>query len=304
MTMKKIFTTALLLIAFFSGASAQLLYKISGKDLQKPSYIIGTYHLANVGFVDSIHGVKEALTATEQVYGELDMTDMMSADNMKKMQNAMMLPEGQSLKTLLTVDQMKRLNAYLKKAMSVDMSNPMVEQQMGRLSPVALTTQLTILMFMTKHMGEFDPSSTFDQYFQAQAKKNNEPVGGLETLDFQIKTLFQGMPVKRQVELLMCLIDNETFMQSMTDKVVSAFYAQDLTALKAAMDEKIGGSCDSTPEEDNAMIYSRNTDWVTKIPAIMSTKPTFFAVGAGHLPGDKGVLHLLENAGYTVESVK
>jgi uncharacterized protein YbaP (TraB family) len=301
--MKKLFSILLLMTVFVIGANAQLLYKISGKDLQKPSYIIGTYHLANVGFVDKIPGVKDALTNTEQVYGELDMTDLQSADNMKKMQNAMMLPEGQSLKTILTADQMKRLNAYLKKTMSVDMSSPMVEKQMGKLTPQALVTQLTLLMFMTKHMGEFDPSSTFDQYFQAQAKKNNEPVGGFETVDFQIKTLLQSTPMKRQVEQLMCLIDHQDFMESMSDKIVNAFYAQDLTAVKAAMDEKIGNSCDSTPEEEDALINNRNADWLTKMPAIMSAKPTFFAVGAGHLPGDKGVLQLLKNAGYTVEGV-
>jgi len=301
--MKKLFSILLLMTVFVIGANAQLLYKISGKDLQKPSYIIGTYHLANVGFVDKIPGVKDALTNTEQVYGELDMTDLQSADNMKKMQNAMMLPEGQSLKTILTADQMKRLNAYLKKTMSVDMSSPMVEKQMGKLTPQALVTQLTLLMFMTKHMGEFDPSSTFDQYFQAQAKKNNEPVGGFETVDFQIKTLLQSTPMKRQVEQLMCLIDHQDFMESMSDKIVNAFYAQDLTAVKAAMDEKIGNSCDCTPEEENALINNRNADWLTKMPAIMSAKPTFFAVGAGHLPGDKGVLQLLKNAGYTVEGV-
>lgn len=301
--MKKLFSILLLMTVFVIGANAQLLYKISGKDLQKPSYIIGTYHLANVGFVDKIPGVKDALTNTEQVYGELDMTDLQSADNMKKMQNAMMLPEGQSLKTILTADQMKRLNAYLKKTMSVDMSSPMVEKQMGKLTPQALVTQLTLLMFMTKHMGEFDPSSTFDQYFQAQAKKNNEPVGGFETVDFQIKTLLQSSPIKRQVEQLMCFIDHQDFMSSMSDKIVDAFYAQDLTAVKAAMDEKIGNSCDSTPEEEDAMINNRNADWLTKMPAIMSAKPTFFAVGAGHLPGDKGVLQLLKNAGYTVEGV-
>ena len=36
----------------------------------------------------------------------------------------------------------------------------------------------------------------------------------------------------------------------------------------------------------------------------MADKSTLIAVGAGHLPGDKGVLSLLRQAGYTVEAVK
>jgi hypothetical protein len=40
------------------------------------------------------------------------------------------------------------------------------------------------------------------------------------------------------------------------------------------------------------------------MPRIMADKATFFAVGAGHLPGEKGVLQLLKNAGYMIEGVK
>ena len=70
------------------------------------------------------------------------------------------------------------------------------------------------------------------------------------------------------------------------------------------MDRKLGGKCDSTPEEEDMLINNRNADWVEKMPGIMTSKPTFFAVGAAHLPGDKGVLQLLRNAGYTIEGVR
>lgn len=41
----------------------------------------------------------------------------------------------------------------------------------------------------------------------------------------------------------------------------------------------------------------------TKLPAIMNAAPTFVAVGAGHLPGEYGLLNLLKKKGYTVEPV-
>ena len=52
------------------------------------------------------------------------------------------------------------------------------------------------------------------------------------------------------------------------------------------------------------MIYNRNQAWAEKLPSIMKTAPTFVAVGALHLPGEKGVLNLLKKQGYTVEPVK
>lgn len=302
--MKRIVMTMAACVVAAVSINAQLLYKISGNDLEKPSYIIGTHHLANVGFVEKINGVKEALTETEQVYGELKWDVMANPDSLKAMQEKMMLPEGQTLKTILTPEQYKRLDAFMTAKMGAGMSNPMVEAQMGKLTPMALVTQFQVLLFLMNHMGEFDPSSTFDQYFQAQAQKNNLPCGGLETMSFQAQVLYGSTPMERQVEQLMCLIDNEQFNVQMLEEMTKAFYAQDLDALKKAMDVKLGTSCDSTPEEDAALIDNRNADWLSKMPAIMKQAPTFFAVGAGHLPGEKGVLQLLRNAGYTVEGVK
>ena len=301
---KRFIAAALVAVFTVAGANAQLLYKISGKDLTAPSYIIGTHHLANVGFVNKIAGVKDALTSTEQVYGEVRWDDMTNPDSLKVMQAAMMLPDGQSLKTVLSAEQYKKLDAVITQMMGVGLSNPQVGAQMGKMSPAALSTQLQVLMFMQKHMGEYDPSSTFDQYFQAQAKHNNEPVGGLETLAFQTDLLYKGSDMKRQVEQLMCLLDNQEFYEQMMESMTDAFYAQDLDALKAAMDKKLGGTCDSTPEELAQLIDNRNADWAKKMPAIMAAKPTFFVVGAGHLPGAKGVLQLLKDVGYTVEAVK
>ena len=302
--MKRIVMTMAACVVAAVSINAQLLYKISGNDLEKPSYIIGTHHLANVGFVEKINGVKEALTETEQVYGELKWDVMANPDSLKAMQERMMLPEGQTLKTILTPEQYKRLDAFMTAKMGAGMSNPMVEAQMGKLTPMALVTQFQVLLFLMNHMGEFDPSSTFDQYFQAQAQKNNLPCGGLETMSFQAQVLYGSTPMERQVEQLMCLIDNEQFNVQMLEEMTKAFYAQDLDALKKAMDMKLGTSCDSTPEEEAALIDNRNADWLSKMPAIMKQAPTFFAVGAGHLPGEKGVLQLLRNAGYTVEGVK
>lgn len=302
--MKKVLTTALVLALTSMTASAQLLYKISGNGLEKPSYIIGTHHLANVGFVNQINGVTEALTETDQVYGELVWDTMTNIDSLKAVQNAMTLPAGKTIKDYLTPDEYKRLDAFMVAKMGTGLSNPMVASKMGNLTPMALVTQFQLLLFMTKHMGEFDPSSTFDQYFQAQAKKNGLPCGGLETLQKQINVLYTGKPMSRQVEELMCFIDNENFNSQMMEDLTSAFYAQNLETLKQVMDRKLGGKCDSTPEEEDMLIYNRNADWVAKMPGIMTSKPTFFAVGAAHLPGDKGVLQLLRNAGYTIEGVR
>lgn len=301
--MKRVTTTLLLAALCLIGAQAQLLFKISGNGLARPSYIIGTYHVAPSSFIDSIPGVHQVLAEVGQVYGELDMEEEMKPENLQKMQAAMMLPEGKTLTSLLSEDEMTRFNALLRKVIGGDMTNPMIAQQLGKMSPAALSTQLTMLSYIKKTPG-FNPADLFDSYFQKIARQQGKTIGGLENMDFQIELLCHSQSIERQKELLMCQIDHWDFMEEMTEEVTKAFFSQDINAIKEAIDMKQGNACDATPEEEQAMVDGRNANWVRLMPDIMQAKPTLFAVGAAHLPGEKGVLHLLQAAGYTVEAVK
>ena len=301
--MKKIlFTLALAAIASLS-TSAQLLYKISGKGLTSPSYIVGTYHLAEASFVDSIPGMRRAMADCQQVYGELMMNELFTPDSLALLQQAMMLPGKMTLDSLLTADEMNRVNGFMRETIGLDMTNPQLAQQMGKMTPQALSVVFSVFSYI-KNGGKLDPENGFDNYFQKEAHAQGKTVGGLETMAFQIKALYEGKSLERQKELLMCQIDNSVFMDEMADRIVKAFYAQDLDGIKEAMDQKLHNSCDNSPEEDALLVDNRNADWLTKMPALMAQKPTLFAVGAAHLPGQKGVLNLLRQAGYTVEGVK
>ncbi len=300
--MKKILSTVMLLVAAV-GMQAQLLWKVTGNGLEKPSYIVGTYHLAPGTFADSIKGAKEAMNAAEQVYGEIVTADLANPEKLMAMQAAMMLPEGQTLDKLLDTDETGRLNAVLKELIGMDLTNPMVAQQLNKLSPQALLTQLTMLSYMKK-TPNMDPTNTIDNYFQKEAMAKGKPTGGLETMEHQIDVLFKGYTLERQKELLMCFVDNREMNEKLTDMVTKGYFSQDLELLKEATDMKYNNSCDATQEEEDRLIYGRNAEWVKIMPGIMKDKSTLFAVGAAHLVGEKGVIELLKKAGYTVEGIK
>ena len=147
--MKRLFVIFALTIVTMS-ASAQLLYKISGKGLSSPSYIVGTYHLAPASFADSIPGMRKAMADCQQTYGELVMEEMLGADSLAVLQQALMLPEGMTLEKLFTADEMSRLNAYMKEVLGMDLTNPLLSQQMGKMTPVALSTTLSLLNYMKR----------------------------------------------------------------------------------------------------------------------------------------------------------
>ena len=283
---------------------AQLLYKISGNGLEKPSYILGTNHFAPISYVDSIPGIRQAMNETEQTYGEVnDIEKMTSPEMMQKMMQAMMMPEGVTLTSLLTEEEQGRLNGMLQNLIGVDMTNPMLAAQFDKLLPSAITTQLSTLLYLKKNP-TFDINNQFDTYFQKAAQEQGKNIGGLETIEFQLETMLRGSSLERQKQELMCFVDNVEYFDMVLEELVKAYFSQDIDDIEKVEDMKLNDDCDSTPEEEDRQIYNRNADWRQKMPEIMKQHPTLFAVGAAHLPGERGVLNLLRQAGYTVDGVK
>lgn len=290
------------LMSLMGGGNAQLLYKISGNGLEKPSYIVGTYHLAPGNFADSIPGLKDAFASCKQIYGELDMQDALSNENRDKLEKAQILPEGTTLSSLLTKEQMDRVNALMRETIGADMTNPMLAAQLDKMTPMALSTTLTVFAFIKKSPN-FNPMNLLDSHLQLLAQKQGMVIKGLETVDFQVEVLY-GSSLEKQVEELMCVVDNFDDVVEMAEFVTAAYFSQDLDQLLDVTNEEGEGPCASSPESNDNLIYNRNANWVKAMPDIMRQAPTFFAVGAAHLCGDRGVLRLLEQAGYKIEGVK
>ena len=298
--MRRLFGSLILALAFYGSANAQLLYKISGNGLKSPSYIVGTYHLAPASFADEIKGMSEAFAAVEQVYGEVDMLKVQSAQ--LAMMSAMMLPEGKYVCDMFSEEEMERINAYVRENMGMDLNSPMLREQLGRMRPSVLAMQLGMLQYI-KVTPNFNPTSLIDDHFQKEARKRGLTVGGFESAEFQIELLYGNITDEEEREALLKLVDdNETVlkeMQAMTD----AYFSFDMEGIKSITFNSLENG-DMTAEEFRAMITDRNHNWVEQMPEIMVSKPTLFVVGAGHLPGNEGVLELLTAQGYKVKAMK
>ncbi len=301
--MKKIFLFAAALIAGFAcNTQAQILYRISGKGLESPSYIVGTYHLAPSSFADSIPGMKTAIEGTQQVCGELDMMDAFKPENAARLMKAQMLPEGVTLSSLFTAEQLERLNALLLEVMGSNLKDEAFAAQMEKMTPVALSTTLTLTAYM-KETPSFNPMELIDNYFQTLAMQNGKAIKGFETVDFQMGILFDA-PLEKQANDLMCTVDNFEEARGIANRITTAYFTQNLQQIEELLEEESEMSCGISDEDEEKLIYNRNHNWVEMMPEMMAEQPTLFVVGAAHLCGEKGVLKLLEEAGYTVEGMK
>ena len=291
-----------LIVSFAFNAQAQILYRISGNGLESPSYIVGTYHLAPASFADSIPGMNEALENTQQVCGELDMMDAFKPENAARLLQSQMLPEGVTLPSLLTAEQLTRLNALLLDVLGTNLDDEAFAAQMEKMKPVALSTSLSLAAYMKK-VQSFNPMELLDNYFQMLALQSGKSVKGFETVDFQMEVLY-GEELQKQVDDLMCMVDHFEESTVLVDRITDAYFSQNLQQLEAILEEEMEGPCSGSPEDEARLLDDRNRNWIKMMPEMMAEQPTLFAVGAGHLCGEQGVLKLLEGLGYTVEGMK
>ena len=300
--MRKILLLAAAIIASITYSQAQILYRISGNGLESPSYIVGTYHLAPSSFADSIPGMRQAVEQTNQVCGELDLMDAFKPENAARMLKAQMLPEGVTLSSLLTAEQLQRLNALLFDVMGSNLNDEAFAAQMDKMTPAALSTTLSLQSYI-KRAESFNPMELIDNYFQMLALQSGKGVKGFETVDFQMGILF-GESLEKQVNDLMCMVDHFEETDEIVNRITTAYFSQNLKQIEEAMEEESIFDCGTTEKDEDRLINNRNRNWVEVMPDMMAEQPTLFVVGAGHLCGEKGVLKLLEKAGYTVEGVK
>lgn len=284
--MKRLILSLSLLCGSVMGMNAQLLYKVSKDSAdQKPSYIVASCKLMNpMGTISQVGGLKKALTDTDQMYFEVNKSAYANS-----LGEAKKLTDGKKLLSLLTPAQAAKLNAFLKKYMEVDFRSSYVQKKYGDLTPAALMEDLEQLLFVANHMGEYDPTHTFDQFFEAQAKANNEPVGGLCDVDSFINDTYKS-DLKMQVGRLVKFLENENVELSKLNKVADAFTAQDVDMVAKATGAQVG----------TATLKA----WAAKMPQVMAEKPTLFVIDAANLGGSEGVLQLLRGAGCVVEGVR
>ena len=246
--------------------------------------------------------MKTAIEGTQQVCGELDMMDAFKPENAARLMQSQMLPEGTTLSSLLTSEQLERLNKLLLEEMGSNLNDEAFAAQIDKMTPAALSTTLSLSSYMKK-VESFNPMELIDNYFQMLALQNGKAVKGFETVDFQMGVLF-GAPLEKQVNDLMCMVDHFKDTEEMVDLITTAYFSQDLTQIEEAMEQESKIDCGTTEEDEDILINNRNRNWVELMPDMMAEQPTLFVVGAGHLCGEKGVLKLLEKAGYTIEGMK
>ena len=290
--MKKrlIFILAASVILTFQS-NAQLLWKISGNGLEKPSYLFGTLHVAPIHICDSIAGFNEAFNSCKQLYGELELDDIQAVS--KEIAKYTLLPQDSLLDKLYTPEEYKLIDEVVKKNMGVS------ADQLKMLKPVTISTQLSVIISM-QAFNDFNPTLPLDAFLQKKAKEQGMSVKGFETSLFQAQILF-GEPLPQQASALLKTIKHFDKMKPFIIEMCDVYMKQNLDSIFKLMQDP---ELSFTPEEMNRLVNNRNHNWSQQLKDILPQQPTFIVVGGGHLPGSNGLIELLRKQGFTVTPVE
>ena len=135
-----------------------------------------------------------------------------------------------------------------------------------------------------------------EELIMRESKQYDKQIRGLETTEFQA-SIFDSIPYDKQAKDLLAYIDSIDNYRQITLQMVDVYRDQDLERMDSLMKKSDPGM----ESYMDLLLYDRNRRWVTLMPPIMKEGPVLFAVGAGHLPGDQGVIKLLQKKGYTVK---
>ena len=269
-------------IFLFSTYQAQLLWKISGQNLSKESYLYGTIHLVPKEKFVVKKSIDKAFNLSEILALEIDLN--MSLKDKINAAREMILPNNKKLSDYMSVEEFVKLKSYCRDTLHISKGK---FNRYLRLKPFFFSAVL-----VQESIGK---SKGYDTYFQKMANKKKMPLVGLEKLEDQL-SLVNKLDMQEQIDAL-----KESSSAELNEyyEMLDLYMKEDIITL-----EKLINNSESMDEnfKENFLI-NRNKNWMPVIENLVQKKSSFIAVGAAHLLGEEGVIQLLKNKGYILTPI-
>lgn len=280
--MKNLLLFALALFIVCSVFSQSLLWKVSGKNLKKPSYLYGTIHIQDKRVFSFDKTVTIAFESSDAFAMEILMDEISQEDILSNM-----LMKDNSLDKLISKEKYKLLDSIVKAKTGSGLL------MYNKMKPFFLSSQL-MQIDMAKDM-----EMALDLYFLSNARKSGKPCFGVEKFIDQINAI-DAITLNDQADMLFEGLTDTSGNSDVAklDEMLETYMSFDLMTLFEMINDT------ALPAEFNkAFLIDRNVGMAKNFIKISKKQSLFCAVGAAHLPGETGVIELLRKKGYTVEPV-
>lgn len=272
-----------------SDSNQGIFYEVTKAGVVDTSWLFGTYHLVNDGFIKNKQNLQSVFNRSKSVIVEVEVDNA----DMTLVQSMGMLKEKQ-LTDLLQKSFADSLNMELKSTLGIGVS------EMNQVKPINVMITLSMVYLMKNNplLKELQ-GIPLDAYFANTGKTSGKEVISLESITEQMDILFNKMTDEEQVRQLELFLRNKESMIQMGDDLLKSWFDNDMNNIYAIYEkmDKITGNTDFLTKD-------RNNKWMKTIPKLIETKSQFIAVGALHLAGMDGLVNQLQNDGFSVKPIK
>jgi hypothetical protein len=174
-------------------------------------------------------------------------------------------------------------------------------EAVGSLKPAALHHTLALVMsrsVLNDTLSSFTGAGV-DFGLVQQAKAAKKQVVPLETLEQQFGLLYNTTLDSQLTDLRKSLTQTDSA-QDLAARLLRSYLHQDLNDMSQLLSELQA----STLDPMHALLRDRNRAWIPQLEKLFREKRTFVAVGSLHMPGEEGLIVMLQKAGYTVKPVR
>ena len=253
-------------------------------------YLGGTLHLLRSQDYPLPQAYDSAYAKADRLFFEVNLTSLDPAVVQKKMINAMLLNNGETLSQLLSSSTYEQLSKV-----ASQYGLPLKNFEPFR--PGMVVLNLTIAEFQKLGLS----IEGVDKYYQAKSIQEGKPTLALESIDEQF-SYFASMGEGNEDNFIQ---------QSLIDlKKTKNVLLKMLSAWRAGNEKQMNELFITDMKRDYPKLYQsilveRNNNWMPKIEQMFHEEGVeFVLVGAAHLVGDDGLLAQLRALGYEVERLE
>lgn len=255
-----------------------------------PSYLYGTMHSTDPAILTLPAPVAEAFARTSSLTLEM----VMDAQVRQKLGQAMALTDGRTLDGIIGPERFAA-------AVAIGAQYDLPPQAIRLFEPWAAMTlfSLTPEEFRRNAAG----IHPLDHSLQVEARRRGKTVYGLESVEEQI-AVFADIPEADQIALLDTVLRDHPRIEEWFAVMKSAYLAGDIATIYGIMSKQAVGIDPAIAASfKDRLIVARNHRMAERMTGLLDAGNAFIAVGALHLPGDEGILRLLELEGRRVKRI-
>jgi len=266
-----------------------LLWKLERQG-HEASYLFGTMHIADPRIIDLPEPVRGAFDSSSLAVFEVIIDPRSQVEISQKM----VLTDGRSLDQILSPELYQRV-------VETAATYGLPETAVRVFKPWAL---IPIFSFPPDQFARVaSGQAPLDDFLQQEARESGTSLAALESIEEQLG-LFDDMSDADQVAMLDAVVSDRAKTLKQFNQMIEFYLDRNAAGIYGQMLEQSTGEEQRLAETfQQDFIIARNKRMAERLTPHLNGGGAFIAVGALHLPGEEGLVRLLEESGYSVSRV-